>query len=45
MQSPALQFLFLVFGILLTGSGVVQAQAPAAAPADVGTIADIIRVS
>src|SRR2546422_6583972 len=45
MQTQAMRFLFSILGFLLTASGVVQAQAPAAAPADVGTIADIIRVS
>ncbi len=45
MQSPAIHVLFSILGVLLTTSRVVHAQAPAAAPADVGTIADITRVS
>ena len=43
MRNPVIHCLFL--GALLTMSTVVHAQAPAAAPADVGTIADIMRVS
>lgn len=43
MQRPVIHGLFL--GALVTTSTLVQAQAPAAAPADVRTIADIMRVS
>ena len=40
----AIRSLFSILGVFLT-STVVYAQAPAAASADVGTIADIMRVS
>lgn len=45
MKSPAIRCLFFFLAVLLTASSVVHAQARAAAPADVGTIADIMRVS
>jgi len=45
MKSPAIRCLFSILGVLLTASTVVHAQGRAAAPADVGTIADIMRVS
>ena len=45
MQSPVICCLSSILGVLLTMSTVVHAQTPAAAPADVGTIADIMRVS
>ena len=45
MESQAIRCLFFSLAVLLTASSVVYAQARAAAPADVGTIADIMRVS
>ena len=45
MDTAAISLVFSFFGLLLAPSGVVPGQAPAAAPADVGTIADIMRVS
>jgi hypothetical protein len=41
----AIRGLFSIFGVLLTTSAVVNAHSRAATPADVGTIADIMRVS
>ena len=45
MDTAAISLVFSFFGLLLAPSGAVPGQAPAAAPADVGTIADIMRVS
>ena len=45
MQHSAILLPFLMIGLLLSSSRIPHAQAPAAAPADVGTIADIMRVS
>jgi hypothetical protein len=45
MKSPIIRCLLFIIGALLAASTVVHAQAKAAEPADVGTIADIMRVS
>jgi hypothetical protein len=45
MQRSAVLWPSLILCLLLGPSGIVRAQVQAAAPADVGTIADIMRVS